>query len=223
VDLDGLPPGVGGSMSCVPLLDALEEKQFLVWEKVGAGLYLTDRTGPLAKFNIDWSIIDRRRAAELSKLQAVQRYAYTKECRRGFVLRYFGDPAARRKCEGCDNCLGIAAAPIADDESPRTQRRGKKLRRDSRQPSDFADETPLGAQDERLLATLKTIRTAIAREEQVPPYIVFSDRTLAELAMRRPRSLSAFQDVRGVGPMKLERYGARFLDAISSADDIEAA
>ncbi|MFL5636516.1 MAG: RecQ family ATP-dependent DNA helicase, partial [Gemmatimonadaceae bacterium] len=46
VDLDGLPPGVGGSISCVPLLDALQEKQFLVWEKVGAGLYLTDRTGP---------------------------------------------------------------------------------------------------------------------------------------------------------------------------------
>jgi ATP-dependent DNA helicase RecQ len=57
----------------------------------------------------------------------------------------------------------------------------------------------------------------------VPPYIVFSDRTLAELALRRPRSLTAFQDVRGVGPVKLERYGERFLDVISSSDDIEAA
>ncbi|MFL5595209.1 MAG: RecQ family ATP-dependent DNA helicase [Gemmatimonadaceae bacterium] len=223
VDLDGLPPGLGGSTSCVPLLEALQEKQFLVWEKVGAGLYLTDRKGPLAKFKVDWSIIDRRRAAELSKLQAVQRYAYTKECRRGFVLRYFGDPAARRKCEGCDNCLGVAVAPIADEQAPRGQRREKKLRREARQPSDFAEDAPLGVQDQRLLAALKTVRTAIAREEQVPPYIVFSDRTLAELAMRRPRSLTAFQDVRGVGPMKLERYGARFLDAISSADDIEAA
>jgi hypothetical protein len=36
----------------------------------------------------------------------MQQYAYTKGCRRGFVLRYFGDPAARSSCGGCDNCLG---------------------------------------------------------------------------------------------------------------------
>jgi ATP-dependent DNA helicase RecQ len=67
------------------------------------------------------------------------------------------------------------------------------------------------------------VRTEIAREEQVPAYIVFSDRTLAELAARRPQSLAAFKDVRGVGPMKLERYGARFLEAITHCDDTEAA
>jgi ATP-dependent DNA helicase RecQ len=67
------------------------------------------------------------------------------------------------------------------------------------------------------------VRTRIAREEQVPAYIVFSDRTLAELAVRRPRSLGALQDVRGVGPMKLERYGARFLAAIAELDETEAA
>jgi ATP-dependent DNA helicase RecQ len=67
------------------------------------------------------------------------------------------------------------------------------------------------------------VRSTIAREEHVPAYIVFSDRTLAELALRRPRSLSALQEVRGVGPSKLDRYGTRFLDAISKADDIEAA
>ena len=81
----------------------------------------------------------------------------------------------------------------------------------------------MGPGEERLLAALKTVRTAIAREEQVPAYIVFSDRTLAELAVRRPRSLNALQNVRGVGPMKLERYGARFLAAISEADETEAA
>jgi ATP-dependent DNA helicase RecQ len=77
--------------------------------------------------------------------------------------------------------------------------------------------------EERALAALKTVRTRIAREEQVPAYIVFSDRTLAELAVRRPRSLTALQDVRGVGPMKLERYGARFLAAIAELDETEAA
>ena len=223
VDIDGLPPGLGGSASCARLLDALEEKQFLTWERLGTGLYLADKSAPLSKFRVDWAIIDRRRSAELSKLQAVQKYAYTKECRRGFVLRYFGDPAARPKCSGCDNCLGIAAVATVEDNARPKHRGRKKTVRSSSALADVSDDVVIGVAEERLLATLKTVRTAIAREEQVPAYIVFSDRTLAELAVRRPRSLNAFQNVRGVGPMKLERYGARFLAAISQADETEAA
>jgi ATP-dependent DNA helicase RecQ len=223
VDLDGLPPGLGGSTTAIPLLDSLQQRQFLAWDRIGSGLYLTDRNSPISKFEIDWAALDRRRAADLSKLQAVQRYAYTKECRRGFVLRYFGDPAARRQCEGCDNCLGITATVEAEEESPALRSRHRKPRRDSARIREVDPEVTIGPAEERLLAALKSVRTSIAREEHVPPYIVFSDRTLAELAIRRPRSLTAFQDVRGVGPMKLERYGARFLDAISNADDTEAA
>ena len=223
VDLDGLPPGLGGSAASTPLLDALQDRQFLVWERLGSGLYLGDRNAPLSKFKIDWAILDRRRSAELSKLQAVQKYAYTRECRRGFVLRYFGDPAAKARCAGCDNCLGVAAVATVQEEAPHRVRHDKKTRRASSAIADVADDMSLGAAEERLLGVLKTVRSTIAREEHVPAYIVFSDRTLAELALRRPRSLTALQDVRGVGPMKLERYGARFLDAISKADDIEAA
>jgi ATP-dependent DNA helicase RecQ len=219
------------------LLESLQKKQFLVWERLGAGLYLNDRKAPLSKFDIDWATLDRRRRAELSKLQAVQSYAYTKDCRRGFVLRYFGDPAARAACGGCDNCLGVTASPSRRKDETRTSSADKKSRRPrsgfaaagrespTERPArrDPDDDTPLGDQEQRLLANLKAVRTAIAREEHVPPYIVFSDRTLAELAVRRPRSLLAFRDVRGVGPTKLERYGERFLDVISKANDIEAA
>ena len=232
IDLDGLPPGLGGSAACTPLLESLQARQFLVWERLGTGLYLSDRKAPLSKFAIDWAGLDRRRRAELSKLQAVQQYAYTRECRRGFVLRYFGDPAARPACEGCDNCLGVTAPRLVQGKSngrragfsktvaPAEPHERKRRPRPVAEPS---DDLPLDDDEQRLLASLKAVRTAIAREEHVPPYIVFSDRTLAELAVRRPRSLRAMQDVRGVGPMKLERYGERFLDAISKADDIEAA
>ena len=61
VDLDGLPPGLGGHNSCAPLLDALQDRQFLAWERLGSGLYLTDKSAALSKFRIDWSVIDRRR------------------------------------------------------------------------------------------------------------------------------------------------------------------
>jgi ATP-dependent DNA helicase RecQ len=236
IDLGGLPPGLGRAAACTPLLDSLQSKQFLVWERLGAGLYLTDRNAALSRFEIDWATLDRRRRNETAKLQAVQQYAYTKDCRRGFVLRYFGDPAARRTCKGCDTCLGVAAprltrgemqlrsragkktSPASDHSAPR--RRGAAIRDNT---ADAADDSPLGDDGQRLLASLKAVRTAIAREEHVPPYIVFTDRTLAEFALRRPRSLRALQDVRGVGPVKVERYGERFLDVISKADDIEAA
>jgi ATP-dependent DNA helicase RecQ len=184
-------------------------------------MYLKDKSAELSRFGVDWATIDRRRAADISKLQAVQKYAYTRECRRGFVLRYFGDPAARTKCEGCDNCLGITEV-LAERENDQPKRRGGKSRERSR-PADDADEVVLGDADQRILTALKTVRSRIAREQQVPAYIVFSDRTLAELALRRPRSLSALRDVRGVGPMKIERYGAAFLAAISKADETEAA
>jgi ATP-dependent DNA helicase RecQ len=224
IDLDGLPPGLGGAAGCIPLLEALEERQFLVWERLNSGLHLTDRNAPLSKFGIDWALIDRRRAADLAKLQAVQKYAYTKDCRRGFVLRYFGDPAARSRCEGCDNCLGITAV-AADRAHPQAKRRKAAGNTTlSRRPETIAsDDIALDPAGERVFVALKTVRTAIAREEQVPAYIVFSDRTLAELAARRPRSLAALMDVRGVGPMKLERYGARFLEALTHCDDTEAA
>jgi ATP-dependent DNA helicase RecQ len=220
IDLDGLPPGIGGSKAAVPLLDALQDRQFIAWERLGAGMYLADKTAPLSQYGIDWSLIDRRRSSELSKLQAVQRYAYSKECRRGFVLKYFGDPAARARCDGCDNCLGVTM--VAELESVREVRKERKRSRTSDRPQ-RDDDLALGPAEEKLLAALKTVRRKIAREEQVPPYIVFSDRTLAELAVRRPRSLNALQDVRGIGPMKLERYGEQFLAAIAELDETEAA
>jgi ATP-dependent DNA helicase RecQ len=224
VDLDGLPPGLGGTSACAPLLDALQDRQFLAWERLGAGLYLADKSAPLSKFNIDWALIDRRRSAELSKLQAVQKYAYTKDCRRGFVLKYFGDPAARPRCSGCDNCLGVTALSAAEeDDAPSARRSRRETGPGKARAAETSDDLVMGAAEERLLAALKTVRTKIAREEQVPAYIVFSDRTLAELAVRRPKSLNALQNVRGVGPMKLEKYGRRFLDAISRADETEAA
>jgi ATP-dependent DNA helicase RecQ len=224
IDLDGLPPGLGGAAGCIPLLEALEERQFLVWERLNSGLHLADRNAPLSKFAIDWALIDRRRSADLAKLQAVQKYAYTKDCRRGFVLRYFGDPAARSRCEGCDNCLGITAV-AADRAHTRKRRTGAHKEASSRRAvaTVASDDIALDPAGERIFVALKTVRTAIAREEQVPAYIVFSDRTLAELASRRPQSMAALKDVRGVGPMKLERYGARFLKAITHCDDTEAA
>jgi len=84
-------------------------------------------------------------------------------------------------------------------------------------------ETALEQSDGILFAALKERRSQIAREEKVPAYIVFSDRTLAEMAGRKPRSLDAMRELRGVGEMKLARYGEKFLAVIRSSKEPEAA
>jgi ATP-dependent DNA helicase RecQ len=65
-----------------------------------------------------------------------------------------------------------------------------------------------------LFAALRTLRSELARRDGVPAYVVFPDTTLAEIAVRRPRSLTALADVRGVGPTRLDRYGEQFLAAV---------
>jgi ATP-dependent DNA helicase RecQ len=228
IDLDGLPPGFGGGQGAMPLLDALQARQFLEWKRCGAGAALTAPRKPLSGFPIDWALLDRRRKADLQKLDAMQQYAYTKGCRRGFVLRYFGDPAARTSCGGCDNCLGTrvdverGGAPAM--HGPGSRGKTKNRPRGSNAEAAVPDDAPvLSGADEALLARLRDLRRTISREEQVPAYVVFPDRTLGEIAVRRPANANALGQIRGVGPVKLEKYGERFLDVVRSADETEAA
>lgn len=65
-----------------------------------------------------------------------------------------------------------------------------------------------------LFDELKALRTEIAREEAVPPYIVFSDKTLIDMCMKLPFSKEEMLNVSGIGEHKFEKYGARFLAAI---------
>ena len=227
IDLDSLPPGLGRRSGATAMLDALQSRQFLVWQRLGGGMRLTSRDAPLSRFRIDWPSIDRRRNSELSKLEAVQRYAYTKTCRRSFVLRYFGDPAARPRCDGCDNCLGITRPRETQAERNEARREQRKNTRVARKNQAVAvsdpDDVSLTEAELALLAALRDKRREIARRDAVPAYIVFSDRTLAEMALRRPSSLAAMANVRGVGEMKLSRYGEEFLSVIRTSDETEAA
>ncbi|MER9353172.1 DNA helicase RecQ [Mesorhizobium sp. M0317] len=69
--------------------------------------------------------------------------------------------------------------------------------------------------DASLLAALKTVRLRLAKERQVPAYVVFSDRTLIDMAERRPQDLDDFAGVNGVGAAKLKEFGKVFLSAIA--------
>ena len=68
--------------------------------------------------------------------------------------------------------------------------------------------------DEPLFEALRALRTDLAREQSVPPYVIFSDASIIEMAKQRPLTDDTFRYISGVGEMKLERYGAQFMGVI---------
>ena len=95
---------------------------------------------------------------------------------------------------------------------PRQERRRSGARSAQASPAGLVAATAeWGAADPVLVAALKAWRTEQARQQAVPPYVVFHDRTLLELAARRPRSLAELSGVGGIGAAKLERYGEDLL------------
>jgi DNA helicase-2/ATP-dependent DNA helicase PcrA len=76
---------------------------------------------------------------------------------------------------------------------------------------------PRGARDQRLLDALRAWRTGHAREGKVPAYVIAPDSLLEALVDRRPDSIAALRRVPGMGPMRIERYGADLLAIIGRA------
>jgi ATP-dependent DNA helicase RecQ len=73
--------------------------------------------------------------------------------------------------------------------------------------------------DEHLFAGLRALRRQIAEEQRVPPYVVFGDATLREMARSRPTTPERLRLIYGVGEAKLAKYGERFLDRIREHDE----
>ena len=215
-DLDALPPGIGGPQGAMALLDALQAKQFVVWKRLGEGLTLMEPTRPIGEWPVDWEGLDRRRRGELRKLEAVQQYAYTKYCRRAFVLRYFGDPAAKPRCDNCDNCLGIKH----EVRSGPTPTRAARLRSPSggaTAAKGGATDAPLTREEAQRFDALKAMRSELAREDGVPAYVIFPDRALRGIAKANPESLAQLAQVSGVGPARLDRFGRAVLECLRDA------
>ncbi|MBW9062634.1 DNA helicase RecQ [Rhizobium herbae] len=93
----------------------------------------------------------------------------------------------------------------------KSQRNGKSSRA-------AVARTDMSDRDQELFQKLRTLRAGIAKEMNVPPYVIFPDATLIALAKERPVSSSDLLGVPGIGETKRERYGAAFLEAIRAAD-----
>lgn len=73
----------------------------------------------------------------------------------------------------------------------------------------------LAGEQNALFLRLKELRIRIAKEEQVPAYIVFNDKTLVQMAIRQPSTKAQLLEIQGIGTRKLEKYGDRFLEVLN--------
>ena len=100
---------------------------------------------------------------------------------------------------------------VADVAERRTARKGARAER-TRNSLDIAPaESPLWD-------ALRALRTRLAREQGLPPYVIFHDATLLAMLRARPATLDELSEVQGVGRTKLERYGDDFLDVLRRPD-----
>jgi ATP-dependent DNA helicase RecQ len=96
------------------------------------------------------------------------------------------------------------------EETKEDRRERRRKARAGRQ----AEKQPGG----ELFEKLKQLRSALAKHHGIPAYVVFPDRTLLDMAARKPETMAQMADVFGVGEAKLEKYGQIFLDAVSGGD-----
>lgn len=145
----------------------------------------------------------QKTANDQRKLQQMINYCETDKCLREFILSYFGDTTPCI-CNKCSNCV------VVEDEEEETYVETGKKRKKAAQ---LAGLNELGA---ALFEKLRSVRTELAAEKSVPPYIICSDKTLKDMCAKLPRDAEQLADVYGMGEQKIQNYGEAFVTAVNS-------
>lgn len=96
----------------------------------------------------------------------------------------------------------------------KTPKKAPKISEEKQPKKSAASQSDI---DHSLFEKLRTLRLEIARAEKVPPYIVFSDKTLVQMCLLKPKTRTEMLQVSGVGEMKYAKYGEKFLDILKNA------
>lgn len=145
----------------------------------------------------------QKTANDQRKLQQMINYCETDKCLREFILSYFGDTTPCI-CNKCSNCV------VVEDEEEETYVETGKKRKKAAQ---LAGLNELGA---AMFEKLRSVRTELAAEKSVPPYIICSDKTLKDMCAKLPRDKEQLADVYGMGEQKIQNYGEAFVTAVNS-------
>ena len=100
---------------------------------------------------------------------------------------------------------------------PRAPKRDERRTRKTR---NAGEETPdLTPEQAELFERLRELRLSIAREQQVPPYLIFNNATLEDMCRKRPATTDELLEVSGVGEVKARKYGKAFLRTLAQVQE----
>ncbi len=186
--------------------DEKDSTCLLLYSKKDKGLhaYFITKSGA-EKF-----IINRRWDA----LNTITQYAEGGECRHSGILSYFKDVFRIKACGHCDICSPKALRKI-DRPHVKPLYVGKEKRKQSTKITKAnQDESPLTHDEEIAYEVIREWRKEYADENDIPPFIVFSNKTLRALVKKRPSNLTELEKVYGFGPHKIEHIGKQVLDQL---------
>lgn len=180
-------------LSTTIVLSLIEEMGYAYIPVQAPGYLMVQRTGDVPPSLS--RLVEDRLGAQFARRQArwaqMKTFVTTSGCRRAHVLNYFGKPLVQPPARCCDRCDGTAPAP---EVAP-----------------------PPAAGHSALFERLRQWRRQVAGAEAIAPYRILSDADLTALAARQPQTLEALALCRGIGPVKLARYGAELLAILRQA------
>ncbi|HEY9898639.1 MAG TPA: ATP-dependent DNA helicase RecQ [Pantanalinema sp.] len=209
LDLTQFVSYVGESReSVLSALHGLHERGLIAYTppQRGRAMRLIKRAEDFHSLKLDVTYLIGKQAREVAKLDAMVNYAHTADCRRAYILDYFGETAPSR-CGACDRCLeSPGARSLPAPKAPvRVVAKIAPVAKVSAAPGD-----PV------LLSALREARAGIAKDKGLPPYCIAHDRVLDAVAAARPQSLEALAAIKGIGEDKCRQWGAAMLAAIAA-------
>ncbi len=179
--------------------DGANSTCLLLYSKRDKGLhsyFITQSEGDAETTKRRWTALD-----------TMVQFAEGGECRHAGILTYFRDSFRIKACGHCDVCLPrsprrVHFAGDSLDAKPRSRSKKPKLQRDA---------SPLSDTENLRVEVLRHWRKTYADENDLPAFMVFSNKSLEDLARRNPHTLEDLKDVYGFGPHKVEHIGPQIL------------
>ncbi|MDR1380187.1 MAG: DNA helicase RecQ [Tannerella sp.] len=178
-------------------------------------------SGRMELLQLDYHLLKTYGAGRDLPYEAWREYIY-QMLQLGFIeVDYLNGQTLKVTPSGKKVLFGEAQAILTFQKEPEetvaTKKRSAKERKTPPATSPTAPENSVP--DEALMTALRRLRLQLAQQEKMPAYIIFSDASLQDMAIKKPVTLDAFSDIRGVGDMKLEKYGNTFVTLIRSVLD----
>ena len=190
-------------------LSALERAKAISVRKpfAGRGIRALQRV-PFHALDLSLERVRRQERRALLLLRRMTDYAYARACRRAFVLDYFGEDTRHLDCNGCDVCSGQRTR--IELPRPRASAKAGGIYKSKERVAE-------GPMNDQAAEALRRFRRDLSRDLDLPPFILFTDKTLQALATALPLNREDFLSVKGTGATSWERFGPKVVEICKGA------